>query len=243
MQFKAIMAYIDEINNAQTTSKILSQLAQTILSLVIVQALQQVQKNKIHFIPEDLIVIAYGSLAMQNMHLNSDFDIVFILDKAITDDNYKTLMRWIKRIIHLLSIQTYSGTLYPLDTQLRPNGKSGAAIVTKSNFENYQLNEAWTWEHAALIKTRAVYATDAQEKWFKQLRKQALCQIRDPQTVNKELIEMAEKLNQQSKKDHQKEFALLGNILKQAHDNPDITDELFTQTPSIKNKLDKSINN
>ncbi len=241
MQFKAIMAYIDEINDAQATCKILTELAQTILSLVIKQALQQVQNQEIHFNKEDLIVVAYGSLAMQNMHLNSDFDIVFILDKSITNDNHKTLMRWIKRIIHLLSIQTYSGTLYTLDTQLRPNGKSGAAVVTKSNFENYQLNEAWTWEHTALIKSRAVYANPQQEKWFNQLRQQILCQKRDPQLVDSELSEMADKLKLLSRKDHQKEFTKLGEILKQAHDNSAIIDTIVMDDQSTKTKLNQSI--
>ncbi|MCF6318157.1 MAG: hypothetical protein L3J83_02595 [Proteobacteria bacterium] len=247
MQFKAIMAYVDQFNGAQITGKILSELAQTILSLVINQALQQIQKTQNIFDKDDLIVIAYGSLAMQNMHLSSDFDIVFILDKSITNANQKTAMRWIKRIIHLLSVQAYSGKLYKLDMQLRPNGQSGAAIVSKSNFENYQLNEAWLWEHAALIKSRVVYANPQQEQWFNHLRRQVLCQQRDPQMVDVELADMAEKLNKLNKsrkasvKNHQKEFAILAKILKQAHHNPPIVNSIKVDLDSFKLKLNQSI--
>ncbi len=247
MQFKAIMAYIDQINDARITGKILSELAQTILSLVIDQALQQIQKAQKLFNKDDLIVIAYGSLAMQNMHLNSDFDIVFILDKPITDDNQKTAMRWIKRIIHLLSVQTYSGTLYKLDMQLRPNGQSGAAIVSKPNFENYQLNEAWLWEHAALIKSRVVYANPQQEQWFNHLRNQVICQQRDPQIVDEELADMTEKLNKSSNssksnnKNHQKEFAELAKILKKAHLNPAIVNSIKVDFNASELKLNQSI--
>jgi len=243
IQFRVIMAYVDGINDAKSTSKILTRLAQYILSLVIKQAWQQTQANinsKVQ--AHDLIVIAYGSLAIQNMHLQSDFDIVFLLNQDITDDNHKFIMRWIKRIIHLLSIKTYSGSLYQLDTQLRPNGKSGAVIVTKSNFENYQIKEAWLWEHAALIKSRAVYATQPQEKWFNALKKNILCQKRDPKIVDIELKKMAKKLDRQGNKNHQQEFNFLGTILKQSHQNPDIFKQILSKNTFYKTKLDNSIN-
>ena len=243
IQFKAIMAYVDRINSVSATGEILTQLAQYILSLVIKQAWQKTQTIITSQIQtNDLIVIAYGSLAMRNMHLQSDFDIVFILSQKITDNNHKFIRRWIKRIIHLLSTTTYSGSLYRLDTQLRPNGKSGAAIVTKSNFENYQLKQAWLWEHAALIKSRAVYATKSQQQWFDDLRNKVLCKKRNPQTVDIKLTEMAQKLNLIGNRNHQQEFKYLGNILKQAHDKPKILDNLVTNQHNNKLKLDKSIN-
>lgn len=242
MQFKAIMAYVDDLNNAKRTCEILSLLAQHILALVVNSAWHNTNnKSQCKIKPDDLIVIAYGSLAMKNMHLDSDFDLVFILDKNITDDNHSFIMRWIKRIIHLLSIRTYSGSLYQLDTQLRPNGKSGAAVVTKTNFENYQLNQAWIWEHAALIKSRAVYATAKQNQWFKSFRQSIINQNRKPKVVDKALQEMALKLQQSGKKNHHKEFETLGTILKQAHSNPKITYQLLTQTLNYKTKLNQSI--
>ena len=243
IQFKAIMAYIDNINDANSTSKILTDLAQKILSLVIIQAHQEIQNNiKSSINADDLIVIAYGSLAMGNMHLQSDFDIVFILDQTITDDNHKFIMRWIKRVILLLSIPTYAGSLYQLDTQLRPNGKSGTAVISQNNFENYQLNDAWLWEHAALIKSRAVYATTTQQQWFVKLRKKILCKKRNARTVDRELSDMAHKLDSYDNK-HQQEFNILGNILKQAHSQPAVIDNLekLFENDRSKNKLDKSI--
>lgn len=240
IQFKAISAYIDEINDAQTTSETLSELAEKLLSLVVIQAHKESHQNiQTNLKIDDLIIIAYGSLAMNNMHLDSDFDLVFVLNQNISDNNHKFIMRWIKRIIHLLSIQTYNGSLYQLDTQLRPNGNSGSAIVTQSSFENYQLKEAWAWEHAALIKSRAVYATDSQTLWFNGLRKQVLCQQRDPCVVDKELRGMAEKLNQLGNKNHQQEFEQLGNILKQAHISPEIINHIYHTEP--QSKLDQSI--
>lgn len=245
IQFNIIVAYIDNICEAKKTGEILTKLAQFILKLIINKSWQHVytkQKNLLN--KDDLIVIAYGSLATKSMHLQSDFDIVFILDKSVNDSNYKFLMRWIKRIIHLLSVQTYSGNLYQLDTQLRPNGNSGAAIVSKNNFENYQQDEAWIWEHAALIKTRVISATSKQKQWFKQLREQVLTQKREAIKVDTELTEMAKKLNRAGMKDHQVEFNALGHILKNAHQQVEIIQDInkLVNIDKYTLKLNNSIN-
>lgn len=241
LQFKAIMAYIDHTLDAKRTCEVLTDLAEFILALIIKLAWGITQKkSQCSLKPEDLIVIGYGSLAMKNMHLNSDFDLVFILDHDITEANHQFVMRWIKRIVHLLSVKTYSGSLYQLDTQLRPNGKSGAAIVTKTNFENYQLNQAWLWEHAALIKSRAVFANQHQYDWFNSFRQSIINQKRDPEIVKNALQDMAKKLNK-STSNHQNEFDVLGTILIKAHYNPDITEKLLIQNIDYKTKLNLSI--
>ncbi|VAW47878.1 hypothetical protein MNBD_GAMMA03-857, partial [hydrothermal vent metagenome] len=100
-------------------------------------------------------------------------------------------------------------------------------------FETYQLNDAWLWEHAALIKSRAVYANKEQKYWFQNLRKQVLTKKRDARTVDLELDKMAHKLNKQGNKEHQKEFAKLGQILKQAHTQPEIIDDIIRSHPAI----------
>jgi glutamate-ammonia-ligase adenylyltransferase len=189
-----------------------------------------------------LVIIAYGSLAMQSMHLDSDFDIVFVLDKDITDNNHRFVMRWIKRIMHLLTAQTYSGYLYQLDTQLRPNGNSGAVVVSHNNFKTYQLNNAWVWEHAALIKTRVVYGTEKQKLWFDYIREQALCRPRNAEMVMEELNEMANKLQQHNSKKHQVEFKNLADILIKAHLQPELINQnLRLNDADLKIKLDSSI--
>ncbi len=227
MQFRIKMAQVDEIINQQQAGLYLTQLAELILSHVVQQAWKEtLNAIKAETKETDLIIIAYGSLATRTMHQHSDFDLVFVFNCEINENNHKFVVRWIKKIIHYLSIQTYFGSLYELDTQLRPNGQSGSAVVSKENFEQYQLQKAWLWEHAALIKSRAIYATKEQKDWFMQIRKKVLCQKRDAQDVTQQLAEMAKKLTDFGKKNHQKEFQQLGEILIQAHDNPSVIDIL-----------------
>jgi glutamate-ammonia-ligase adenylyltransferase len=188
IQFLIITAYEEQNLTPQQACHHLSELAELILSLTIQQAWNDCnEKIEASVQTQQLIVIAYGSLAMKSMNLDSDFDIVFVFDSEITEDNHRFVMRWVKRIMHLLTTQSYSGYLYKLDTQLRPNGNSGATIVTANNFEDYQLNHAWVWEHAALIKTRTVYATEQQKLWFNEVRIKALCRPRNAETVHSEL--------------------------------------------------------
>ena len=223
MHFKLNMALVEDIINKNQAGVFYTELAQLILSHVIKLAWQQTAEHIKSLVQHhDLIVIAYGSMAVKTMQQSSDFDLVFVLNQSIDDKNHRFIVRWIKKIIHYLAIQTYFGRLYELDTQLRPNGNSGAAIVSKHSFENYQMHEAWVWEHAALIKSRAVFATEQQKKWFQKVRKKVLCQKREAQLVRSELQKMAEKLSQEGKKNHHHEFEKLGDILIQAQQNPQV---------------------
>jgi glutamate-ammonia-ligase adenylyltransferase len=48
------------------------------------------------------------------------------------------------------------GRLYEVDMRLRPSGRQGPVATSLQAFQDYQTNEAWTWEHLALTRARAV---------------------------------------------------------------------------------------
>lgn len=41
--------------------------------------------------------------------------------------------------------------------RLRPSGKKGPVAVSLAAFEQYQLNEAWVWEHLALMRASLIF--------------------------------------------------------------------------------------
>jgi glutamate-ammonia-ligase adenylyltransferase len=51
---------------------------------------------------------------------------------------------------------TAEGLLYEVDFRLRPSGNKGPIAVRLEAFDDYQINEAWTWEHMALTRARVV---------------------------------------------------------------------------------------
>ena len=110
------------------------------------------------------IIVGYGKVGGIELGHGSDLDLVFIHDgdpNAETDgakpiDSAQFFTRLGQRIIHLLTAQTNSGQLYEVDMRLRPSGASGLLVSSLGAFERYQQNEAWTWEHQALVRARVL---------------------------------------------------------------------------------------
>ncbi|WP_416234065.1 hypothetical protein, partial [Klebsiella pneumoniae] len=70
----------------------------------------------------------------------------------------------------LFITRTSSGILYEVDARLRPSGAAGMLVTTADAFADYQQNEAWTWEHQALVRARVVYGDPALQARFDAIR-------------------------------------------------------------------------
>lgn len=55
-----------------------------------------------------------------------------------------------------LSAPMAQGRLYEVDMRLRPSGRQGPVATSLDAFRAYQQTEAWTWEHLALTRARAL---------------------------------------------------------------------------------------
>jgi glutamate-ammonia-ligase adenylyltransferase len=130
-----------------------------------------------------LVIVAYGKLGGLELGYGSDLDLVFLHDSEgevaqtagpAVIDNQRYFVRLVQRIIHILSVQTSSGRLYEIDTRLRPSGASGLMVTTLSAFARYQREEAWTWEHQALLRSRSVGGPKALRAAFERIRVETL---------------------------------------------------------------------
>ncbi len=128
-------------------------------------------------------VIAYGKLGSMELSYRSDLDLVFLHDssgpKQNTDgdnplDNSMFFGRLVRRLTHFLTVQTASGALYEVDTRLRPSGRSGLMVSTVEGFERYQEENAWTWEHQALLRSRPVAGSAIIAREFERIRSETL---------------------------------------------------------------------
>lgn len=108
------------------------------------------------YTPSDqLMVIALGRLGMREFDLASDADVVF----AIPDQDQKETVFWTRvaeRMIDLLSAYTGEGTVFSVDTRLRPAGRDGDLVQTVSAYKDYYSRSAEAWEGMACMKSRAV---------------------------------------------------------------------------------------
>ncbi|MDV6317968.1 bifunctional [glutamate--ammonia ligase]-adenylyl-L-tyrosine phosphorylase/[glutamate--ammonia-ligase] adenylyltransferase [Chromohalobacter sp. HP20-39] len=147
-------------------------------------------------------IVGYGKLGGIELGYGSDLDLVFLHDadpKGATDgakalDNAVFFTRLGQRIIHLLTAVTPSGALYEVDMRLRPSGNAGLLVTTLDAFADYQHQQAWTWEHQALVRSRAITGNAALCERFEAVRREVLGQTRDPDTLRGEVVAMRRKM-------------------------------------------------
>ena len=161
-------------------------------------------------------VVAYGKLGGIELGYGSDLDLVFLHGgdpNSYTDgrkpiDSRQFYLRLAQRILHLFSTRTPSGILYEIDMRLRPSGDSGLLVSSLSAYEQYQQQEAWTWEHQALVRARPIYGDDAVVAEFARIRRDVLAKERDLPTLAREVREMRQKMRDHLLKAGEGEFDL-----------------------------------
>ncbi len=193
------------------------------------------------------IVIGYGKLGGIELGYGSDLDLVFLHNSTGKKqqtagpkklDNAVFFARLGQRFIHILNTPTASGVLYEVDMRLRPSGASGLLVTGLQAFRQYQLEEAWTWEHQALVRARAIVGDPELIDAFAQLRREILCQQRDPLQLRNDVVEMRERMRTELGSKHKDRFHLKQDaggmadiefivqylVLRWAHTYPDLVD-------------------
>ncbi|MCG9581534.1 bifunctional [glutamate--ammonia ligase]-adenylyl-L-tyrosine phosphorylase/[glutamate--ammonia-ligase] adenylyltransferase [Vibrio tubiashii] len=186
----------------------LTYLAEAIVESVVSQAWLQMNEKygePTHIKERDgkgFAVVGYGKVGGWELGYNSDLDIVFMHDCPVhvyTDgkkeiDGRQFYLRLAQRVIHIFSTRTASGILYEVDTRLRPSGASGLLVSPTDAFDEYQRDEAWTWEHQALVRARMIYGDAPLQQAFEQTRHDILCLERDEAKLVKDVSEMRVKM-------------------------------------------------
>ena len=144
-------------------------------------------------------VIAYGKFGGLELGYGSDLDLVFIhgsrgeaqfTNGARPIENTVFFVRLAQRIIHFLSTHTAAGILYTADARLRPSGADGLLVTSLENFEEYQFEEAWTWEHQALVRARFVAGDHELKSRFEEIRARTLMKERVTEDLRRDVREM-----------------------------------------------------
>lgn len=147
-------------------------------------------------------VVGYGKLGGWEIGYSSDLDLVFLhncphdieTDGERIIDGRQFYLRLAQRLIHLFSTRTSSGILYEVDVRLRPSGAAGMLVNTFNAFNDYQNNEAWTWEHQALVRARLVFGEPALYDNFNSIRNGILCLSRKTNELQEEVRKMRVKM-------------------------------------------------
>jgi glutamate-ammonia-ligase adenylyltransferase len=143
-------------------------------------------------------VVGYGKLGGIELGYSSDLDMVFLYDSddhGVTNgdrqiNNQLFYVRLGQRVIHILSTHTTQGELYETDMRLRPSGNSGMLVTSLAAFEKYQRNEAWTWEHQALVRARFITGDANLGEHFNHVRKNILTTDFSTFNANKDAVSL-----------------------------------------------------
>ena len=106
-----------------------------------------------------LAVIAMGKCGGHELNYVSDVDVIFVAEAAPGYDESGALRaatQLASNLMRICSDHTGEGTIWPVDANLRPEGKTGPLVRTLASHEGYYQKWAKTWEFQALLKARPV---------------------------------------------------------------------------------------
>ena len=194
-------------------------------------------------------IIGYGKLGGLELSYSSDLDLVFlhkIKEQGMTTgeksvSGMKFAARLVQKLMNYLNTQTRDGRAYEIDMRLRPSGNAGMMVVSCHAFETYQMDKAWSWEHQALVRARAICGDKRVTARFCEIRREVLSLPRTIEQVRTEVTSMRIKMQkhlgtsewqQQAGKFHLKqdaggiidiEFLAQFAVLAYSHDHPSLT--------------------
>ena len=106
-----------------------------------------------------LAVIAMGKCGGHELNYISDVDVIFVGDAVEGADEGKAVRAATKLAAHMMRIcseTTVEGSIWPVDANLRPEGRNGPLVRTLASHLAYYQRWAKTWEFQALLKARPV---------------------------------------------------------------------------------------
>src|SRR6516165_9538427 len=107
--------------------------------------------------PCRLAVIAMGKCGARELNYASDVDVIFVAE-PVTEDTEEAALRTAARlasgVIRVCERSTPEGSIFPVDPNLRPEGRHGPLVRTLASHLAYYDRWAKTWEFQALLKAR-----------------------------------------------------------------------------------------
>ncbi|MFF2408340.1 bifunctional [glutamine synthetase] adenylyltransferase/[glutamine synthetase]-adenylyl-L-tyrosine phosphorylase [Streptomyces sp. NPDC058092] len=106
-----------------------------------------------------LAVIAMGKCGGHELNYVSDVDVIFVAEPADGVEESAGVQAATRLAAHMMRIcsdTTVEGTIWPVDANLRPEGRNGPLVRTLSSHLAYYQRWAKTWEFQALLKARPV---------------------------------------------------------------------------------------
>lgn len=237
LQFQTGLKLLKHEVHPQEAGALLSLIAETFLKFLA----QEVEKefSRSHGKPpgRGIAILALGRLGSKEMTLTSDLDLVFLYDAKpdMLSGGAKPLssMQYYGRLAQRIIGAISATGLYQVDMRLRPSGNNGPIASALQPFIAYQQQEAWTWEHMALTRARAISGDTGFRAEIESEIATLLSQKRETEKTREDIREMRRRVTQQfspskewdikHRRGGEMDVAFLAQflLLTQAHQHPD----------------------
>ncbi len=202
LSFRFALALLDGRIDAQDCARRLAHLADAVVAGVLRLACDELEAAHGRIPDGRFAVLGYGTLGGEELGFGSDLDLVFLYDAPAqaqsTSARSLDAPRWYARLgqklVALLGVRTSAGRLFDVDVRLRPDGAKGLLVSSLASFRDYQCQRAWTWEHQALVRARAIAGDAALAADFEALRAQVLARPRAEPALRADVAAMRRRM-------------------------------------------------
>ncbi|AFM25874.1 bifunctional [glutamate--ammonia ligase]-adenylyl-L-tyrosine phosphorylase/[glutamate--ammonia-ligase] adenylyltransferase [Desulfomonile tiedjei] len=147
--------------DSPTARALVTELAEVCLCAAIDLAVKEMTRKfgEFDFLdPLPFVVLGMGKLGGREMTYLSDLDVIFIYECPEMQigrfSTHEWFTRLANRIISILSVPTAEGTVFSIDTRLRPSGNKGPLVSSLDSFRDYHEATSQLWEKQALLRAR-----------------------------------------------------------------------------------------
>jgi glutamate-ammonia-ligase adenylyltransferase len=142
-------------------------------------------------LPESLAVMALGRLGSSEFDLLSDADLLFVADSGA---DLEACQKAAERVMDSLTAYTRDGTVFPVDTRLRPRGSAGELVTTPERLARYFASEAQPWEAVTYLRLRQIAGSEAVGQRAIEVTREGIASMACRDGFGRELGDMREKL-------------------------------------------------
>ena len=108
--------------------------------------------------PARLAIVAMGKCGARELNYASDVDVIFVAEPADEQTSEEEALTMATKLaagmIRVCERSTPEGAIFPVDPNLRPEGRQGPLVRTLASHLAYYDRWAKTWEFQALLKAR-----------------------------------------------------------------------------------------
>jgi glutamate-ammonia-ligase adenylyltransferase len=165
--FRIQLRDILEANDRPSVGAQLADLAEACLFATCKIACSQLEEEGdpglTEWVTEHLVILSLGKLGGKDLSYNSDLDLVCFYSVNGAEQPADVQQRAscvVERINEILSVSRGEGSIYTIDTRLRPEGKKGGVVTAIHRYEEYLRNRAAPWERLALVRHRFVFGSE-----------------------------------------------------------------------------------